>query len=306
MNRLFLISSLSVVGLTTLVLAIKTMVSKAKADGFHTGFQVAQQSIIDSQFDDELNRYPMPQKDGYSRIYEEALRLAARLHREQNRKGCDVPYITHPVQVSLILLNDGFPIEVVIAGLLHDIVEDCGYEIRRIAWQFGERVAGIVDALSERKVDGQGKKRSWDERKQGALKQLRQADDEAAAVKAADTLHNARCIALDVRQEGARVWERFSRGPESIMTYYYEVLKIVYGKLGYHPLVRELWEALDDLKKIINEVGVGNEDIYVGADGDWLQDRLPRAWNLPRPFILGNAPSDVVLQQEVMPMNVAN
>jgi (p)ppGpp synthase/HD superfamily hydrolase len=240
-------------------------------------------------------------------MYEEALRLATQAHRDQNRKGCDVPYITHPVQVSLILEAHGFPIEVVIAGLLHDIVEDYGYEIRRIAWQFGERVAGMVDALSERKVDGQGKKRSWDERKRGALKQLRQADNEAAAVKAADTLHNARCIAMDVCQEGPKVWERFNRGPESIMAYYHEVHQIAYEKLGYCSLVRELESALDDLRRVIEEVGVDDENPYVGAD-DQRCDQLERIWFSisPRPRVIGDIPADVPLRQEVIAMNAVD
>jgi hypothetical protein len=59
-----------------------------------------------------------------------------------------------------------------------------------------------------------------------------------------------------------------------------------------------------DHKQGDGEESIDDEDVYVGADGDWLQDRLPRAWDSPRPLILGNAPSDVVLQQEVMPMNV--
>ncbi|MBN1978697.1 MAG: HD domain-containing protein [Anaerolineae bacterium] len=174
-------------------------------------------------------------------------------------------------------------------------------------WKFGQRIAGMVDALSEHKVDGQGKKRPWGERKWEALERLRQADDEAVAVKAADTLHNARCIAMDVRQEGPKAWKRFSRGPESIMTYYREVHKMAYEKLDYHPLVRELESALEDLRKVIEEVGVDDEDAYIGLD-DQLCDQLGRIWfsTSPRPRVIGDIPADVPLRQEVIAMTVVD
>jgi (p)ppGpp synthase/HD superfamily hydrolase len=310
MNTVLLIASLSVIGLAALALTVKTKLDQAWAGGFQAGFQAAQRSVIGNDRRGGVkDGCLVPPKDGYSRTYEEALRLATQAHRDQNRKGCDVPYITHPVQVSIILAFHGFPIEVVIAGLLHGIVEDCGYELRRIAWRFGERVSGIVDALSEHKVNGRGKKRPWGERKWEALERLRQADDEVAAVKAADTLHNARCIAMDVRQEGPKVWKRFSRGPESIMAYYREVHQIAYEKLGYCSLVRELEGALEDLRRVIEEVevDVDDEDAYVGVD-DQLRDQLERIWFSisPRPRVIGDIPADVPLRQEVIAMNVVD
>lgn len=308
MNTVLLIASLSVIGLAALALVVKIKLDQAWAGGFRAGFQVAQWAV--TGYDQHRNAKDgclVPPKDGYSRTYEDALRLAVQTHRGQNCKGCDTLCITHPVQVSLILATHGFPIEVVVAGLLHDVVEDCGYEPRQIAWRFGERIAGMVDALSEHKADGQGEKRSWGERKWEALERLRQADDEAAAVKAADTLHNARCIAMDVRQEGPKTWKRFSRGPESIMAYYREIHQIAYEKLGYCPLVRELQDALDDLRKVIKEVGVSSGDIYGGVD-DQICEQLERTWFSipPRPRVIGDIPADVSLRREVIAMNVVD
>jgi hypothetical protein len=250
----------------------------------------------------------METRCGYSRRYEEALRLVATIHSDQNRKGCDIPYITHLVQVSHILQCHGFSDDAVIAGLLHDIVEDQGYEPMRIAWQFGQGVAETVDAVTERKMDKGGSKRPWGERKWEALERLRQAGDEAVAVKAADTLHNARCIALDVRREGPRVWKRFSRGPRSMLTCYREVHQIAYEKLGYHPLVRELEIALDNLERVIEEVGVGDENRFGDADDNQLYDQPERIWISisPRPQVIGGILTEVPFQQEVVTMNVVN
>jgi (p)ppGpp synthase/HD superfamily hydrolase len=68
----------------------------------------------------------------FSARYDAALVLAARAHRDQVRKGTDIPYIAHPAHVSVILIRHGFGEELAIAGLLHDVVEDCGVLIERV------------------------------------------------------------------------------------------------------------------------------------------------------------------------------
>lgn len=190
---------------------------------------------------------------GYSDLYEHGLRVATVAHRSQDRKGSNLPYITHPIHVSVILLNYGFSPAVAVAGLLHDVVEDQGYKLTEIQEEFGPQVAEIVDALSERKRDAQGKMRPWDVRKRDALAHLRQASIEAVAVKAADTLHNSRCFAEDLRQDGDEMWQHFNRGPDAQMGYYLQVLQIVQKRLGPHPLAAELAESLNDLTQAIQE-----------------------------------------------------
>ncbi|MCX7682247.1 MAG: HD domain-containing protein [Anaerolineae bacterium] len=181
---------------------------------------------------------------GYSERYEAALILAAREHRAQNRKGTDIPYITHLVHVSLILARYGFSEPVVIAGLLHDVVEDQGYPLALVEAEFGAEVAEMVAALSEQKRDDAGQRRPWLERKVEGLEKLRRASAGAVAVKAADTLHNARSLVADLRSEGAGVWERFNAGPSSSLWYYQSVARIVRERLGDHPLAIELEEAV--------------------------------------------------------------
>ena len=188
---------------------------------------------------------------GYSERYERALRLAASAHRSQNRKAGDVPYITHPFHVSVILLRHGFSTDVAIAGLLHDVVEDQGFALGEIEERFGGRVAGFVAALSERKQDAHGVKRPWEVRKREALEHMRQGDVEVAAIKVADALHNAVCTAQDVRQDGPGAWQRFKRGPESQLDYYRRILEIARERLRDHPLVDEFAEAIEDLAQFV-------------------------------------------------------
>ena len=195
----------------------------------------------------------MQRAEGYSRAYEEALRVATAAHSQQTRKGSGLPYILHPIHVSVILLRHGFSTETAIVGLLHDVVEDQGYALSEITERFGPGVAEMVDALSERKRDTRGEKRAWRTRKREALEQIRDASREAVAVKAADALHNAESFVEDLRQEGPQVWRYFNQGPERQIEYYRKIVEISRERLGSHALVQELTEAVENLARAISE-----------------------------------------------------
>jgi len=195
----------------------------------------------------------MKRREGYSQQYDEALQVATLAHHPQMRKGSGLPYIVHPIHVSVILLRHGFPTEVAIAGLLHDVVEDQGYQLSKIEGQFGPRVAEMVEALTEQKRDAQGEKRPWGVRKREALEQIRDAGRETVAVKSADTLHNARSFVNDLHREGHRVWRHFNRGPQSQLDYYRRILDMTEEKFGDHPLAVELADAIDRLAQAIEE-----------------------------------------------------
>lgn len=182
----------------------------------------------------------------FSARYDAALAFAARSHRAQVRKGSDIPYIAHPAHVSVLLIRYGFDEDLAIAGLLHDVVEDCDVPIEVISAQFGVQVARLVADVSEQKqVDGV--ELPWEQRKAEKMALLRAGDADVAALKAADALHNVRSIIIDQRAVGSAVWSRFKRGPEQVLGYYYEIAAIVRQKLGEHPLVVELEAAINEL-----------------------------------------------------------
>src|SRR5262245_39145070 len=132
----------------------------------------------------------------FSLDLERALRWAAVCHRDQVRKASDTPYVEHVMGVALILDRLGFAEEVVIAGLLHDIVEDTSATLAEVEARFGLTVAEIVCHSSEIKTDAAGRKRPWIDRKRDHLEALRQAPVEARAVVLADKLHNLISIEL--------------------------------------------------------------------------------------------------------------
>jgi (p)ppGpp synthase/HD superfamily hydrolase len=186
--------------------------------------------------------------EAYSDRYEIALALAADAHRDQVRKLGGNPYIVHLVHVSVILVRHGFSEDVAIAGLLHDIVEDQEVPLDGLEADFGPAVAEMVAALTEWKSED-GMERPWEVRKQEALRHLQQASGEAAAVKAADTLHNARSLLLGLRREGSAVWSNFKRGPSETLWYYRSVSELVRSRLGDHPLALELESTISHLEQ---------------------------------------------------------
>ncbi len=148
-------------------------------------------------------------------LVDRAIELAARAHRQQVRKGTDIPYITHPYAVGMMLARAGCPEEVIAAGILHDTIEDTWVTLDDIREQFGERVASIVEGCSE-----PDKAAPWEERKRHTLQYLHDAPWEVRVVACADKLHNLRSIARDYLQAGSQVWSRFKRGRREQEWYY--------------------------------------------------------------------------------------
>lgn len=191
---------------------------------------------------------------GFSPRYDAALVLAAMAHRNQLRKGSDLPYIAHPVHVSVILMRHGFGEDMAIAGLLHDVVEDTDVSFEAIRAEFGPKIADLVEAVSETKlVDGV--ELPWEQRKAEKLAHLRAGGPDVAALKAADAIHNARSIVADLQRVGSSVWARFKRGPGQTVDYYRAIATAVGTKLGEHAIVGELDEAVQALEEAARRFG---------------------------------------------------
>src|SRR3712207_2691280 len=136
--------------------------------------------------------------------YDEALVYASEHHRKQLRKGSRVPYLTHLMSVSALVLEHGGTEDQAIAGLLHDAVEDApmgtgGAVLADIRERFGDDVADIVRACSDGLDAGGNRSGTWAERKLAYVEALPGKPAETLVVTAADKTHNGLCIAADVR-----------------------------------------------------------------------------------------------------------
>jgi (p)ppGpp synthase/HD superfamily hydrolase len=169
---------------------------------------------------------------GYSDAINHALAFAAKHHDRQVRKGTKLPYLTHPANVAIILTRYGRGNDTVVAGILHDVIEDCvrdGYTRemleQRIGDKFGAKVLDTVLAITYRRHDDEGVELSGDERKTDYLERLTTANEEARWVCAADKIHNASSIVADLRRtvDPQTVWNRFGGGKSGTARWYRQV-----------------------------------------------------------------------------------
>jgi (p)ppGpp synthase/HD superfamily hydrolase len=167
---------------------------------------------------------PQTAKAYSSKLYD-AIELAARAHHRQVRKGTEIPYVVHPLAVAGILIRAKGPESLVIAGILHDTVEDTPVTIDEIRSEFGQAVADLVLGLSE-----PDKQASWEERKSHTLDYLRNtATDDVLLVSIADKLDNIRAIREGLESNGESFWLRFNR-PKDLQAWYYLSLAEVFSQ----------------------------------------------------------------------------
>ncbi len=144
-----------------------------------------------------------------------AVEFAARAHAGQYRKRTTIPYIVHPLAVAKLLIEYDFPQDVVLAGVLHDTVEDTAVTVDEIRTAFGNEVAALVSAVTE-----PPRTFSWEERKRAILEQMETAALPVLALECADKLDNLRDIQAHSARDGDMVWERFNR-PKLYQHWYY-------------------------------------------------------------------------------------
>ncbi|MEH7414994.1 HD domain-containing protein [Neobacillus drentensis] len=176
-------------------------------------------------------------------VIEKALHIAAKAHVNQRRKGSDIPYITHPVAVGMILMRAGYNDKLIAAGILHDTVEDTDLTLMDIEHEFGSEIADIVKGCSE-----PNKSLSWDQRKLHTIEYLKRAPSDIRTVACADKLHNIRSITNDYEQIGDEIWSKFNAGKDKQEWYYTHIVDSLKFQISF-PLVEELEKAVHHLFK---------------------------------------------------------
>ena len=180
----------------------------------------------------------------------QAIEYAFVCHIKTTRKGTQIPYIAHPLDVASILMKNNASEEVIIAGLLHDVIEEENVELEEVKRQFGEKVAQLVDFATEpaelRKGD---RRKSWKARKQHTLDHLASATQEEKLLSCADKLSNIRDSINDHKEQGEKLWERFNSTFEQ-QRWYYQTLCEVYLQgegIGDYPAYKQLKDCVAQL-----------------------------------------------------------
>lgn len=163
-----------------------------------------------------------------------AINASAVGHDGQYRKSSDVPYVAHPFSVAFILSSHSDDENVVIAGLLHDLIEDVdGWTEDRMRTEFGDMVTDIVVGVSEPKtMAGGGVKIPWRERKESYLEVLRHGPRESLMVSAADKIHNLHTMLETYAQQGPDMLKAFNATPPEMKWFYSVVLELIQERLN--------------------------------------------------------------------------
>ncbi len=188
----------------------------------------------------------------YSPRIRAALAFALKVHetdQKQKRRGKDVPYIVHPAAVGMILSRAGADEDTVIAGLLHDTIEDSApdYRVTRpmIEDLFGARVADLVTSVTEAP-----KSVPWESRKEEALAHIAEYSHESLLLKSADTVSNAGDLVDDWKREGDRTFARFAIGKERFVGNYRRVIAALLAVWDGNPLAEDLRALGEELGKM--------------------------------------------------------
>ena len=170
--------------------------------------------------------------------FDEALKYAHDIHRDQVRKGTQSPYISHLMGVASIVLDDGGNEDESIGALLHDAAEDHGGRARleEIRSRFGDDVAKIVEDCTD---SWESPKRPWVERKREYVAHARSLAPSSLRVSCADKVHNTYAILRDLRNSGDEVWDRFNASADDVVAYYDSLVK-AFRHSGGGRLVDEL------------------------------------------------------------------
>jgi len=175
---------------------------------------------------------------------ERAIGIASMAHDGHVRKGHYVmPYIAHPVAVAMLLSTYTDDEDTIIAGLLHDTIEDTGYKEGAMKIDFGERVTKIVLEVTEK-----DKKASWDERKQGYIDAIKDKSVEACLVACADKISNIHDLISAQERSGERAWENFNKTSKEKKLWYFRSVYKELEKRLQGGLICELKAALWDLE----------------------------------------------------------
>ncbi|CAN5683510.1 HD domain-containing protein [soil metagenome] len=195
---------------------------------------------------------------GYSDRVNHAFAFAAKHHDRQVRKGTALPYLTHPANVAVILTRYGQDEDTVIAGILHDVIEDCvrdGYTSQslqhRIADKFGQTVLDSVLAVTHRETDEDGNPLDGEQKRTEYLERLAAAPERARWVCAADKIHNGSSLLADLRrtQDQDTVWGRFTARRDTTIRWYRNVHSRL-REVGFDaPIMSELDEVATELEK---------------------------------------------------------
>lgn len=181
-------------------------------------------------FKDFLNKNK--NEDDFKKL-EDAVYFAKEKHKNQLRKGTNILYINHPLEVSIFASHITCDIDTIVSAVLHDTLEDTDTTYDEIKNVFGKKVADIVLSDSEDKMRNIPKDKSWHLRKKSTISKAKHANREEKIILLCDKLSNLMQTKEDYDKIGDKAFLKFNQKDKKMHEWYH----------------RELLKCFDELKK---------------------------------------------------------
>ena len=179
-------------------------------------------------------------------ILDRAIALAVAAHSGMRRKRVSLPYILHPMEVTVIASTLTTDEEVLAATMLHDTVEDAGITPTQIAAVCGERVARLVMSETEEAHPEMSRCDSWKVRKEESLNLLRHAEDPGTKIMwLSDKLANMRSYLRMWEAQGDAMWESFHQPSPTEQAWYYRSIAYILSDMCDTSAWKEFRQLVD-------------------------------------------------------------
>lgn len=182
-----------------------------------------------------------------SSFLDRAIEFAVKAHSNTERRGKGFPYIVHPLEAMEIVATMTPDQELLAAAALHDTIEDTSVTIDDLRREFGDRVATIVEAESDKFLEGIPDEASWHQRKQAAIDRIAAAPFESKIVAMGDKLSNMRAIWRDYQEQGDELWKIFHAKDKKDHEWHYRGLAASLSELSDTFAYKEFVALIDDV-----------------------------------------------------------
>ncbi len=202
-------------------------------------------------------------------MLEKAIAFAMDAHMGASRKGTNRPYILHPIETLQILASMNADTNLMIAGVLHDTLEDTEVTLLDIYDRFGVDVAALVNGHTE------DKRKIWYVRKLTTVSSLPGENIRQKALAMADKVANLRNMLIDYKRIGDELWERFN-APKHLQAWYYSKLNDgLYEMQNYPETADVYWEMtalykdlfveyfVDENKGVLYQISADDESVVL-------------------------------------------
>lgn len=185
------------------------------------------------------------------KLLAKAIDYASQKHDGQFRKWPEkLPYVEHCKNVANELIEAGYKDEVVIAGVLHDTVEDTQTTLEELNKTFGKKVAKLVMSVTEK-----GDDMTFAERLDAYIKKVQKGGAKAKAISAADKIDNMNSM-RGALEDGCDIFEKMWAGPEQQVSKFQRMYDVLQGsiskklKVDYETSFKQLIESISKCRKV--------------------------------------------------------